>query len=241
MTSPTFEPEEDWEGEIGSLLSGLPMVDPPDGFIETALDHRPLYGGRVLASLMMSVFVAVAVALGVGLAADGSVIPEFDRLTERHLAAQATLASDGDAASAASTAELEAERLSVIGSDPVLFTPQGYEPAGTFKAEDLRQAVYEREGTAVSVFIQPGRLDWDALPDSGRRVTISGQEAWVDDAKQITILSAKGETITILGLTVNEVSASVDGVPTGDASIYRRSLDLAATAAQQLGFPKPSG
>ena len=238
MSSSTFDAEEEWEGEIGAMLSGLPMVDPPDGFIEAALDHRPLYGGRVLASLVASVFIAVSVVLGVGLARDGSVIPEFDRLTERHLAAQATLTPDNDSAS---TAELEAERLSVIGSDPALFTPQGYEPAGTFEALDLRQAVYEREGSAVSVFIQPGRLDWDALPASGRRVKIVGQDAWVDDVKQITILSAKGETITILGLTVDEVSASVDSVPTGDASVYRRGLDLAAKVAQQLGFPKPSG
>jgi hypothetical protein len=62
-----LEPEEPWEAEVGSLLGRLPMVEPPEGFMAAALDHRPLRGGRTLLSLVALVVAAVAAVVGTDL------------------------------------------------------------------------------------------------------------------------------------------------------------------------------
>ena len=82
------ESEEAWEADIGAMLGALPVVDPPEGFIAAALDHRPLGAIRTLAALLVGVVVAVGASLVVG-AGGGRIIPEIDDLSQRHLTAAA--------------------------------------------------------------------------------------------------------------------------------------------------------
>jgi hypothetical protein len=62
-----LEPEEPWEAEVEALLGRLPMVEPPEGFLVAALDHRPLRGGRTLVGMVALVVVAVAAVVGTDL------------------------------------------------------------------------------------------------------------------------------------------------------------------------------
>ena len=59
--------EEPWEAEVGALLGRLPMVEPPEGFLVGALDHRPLRGGRTLVGLVALVLIAVVAVVGADL------------------------------------------------------------------------------------------------------------------------------------------------------------------------------
>ncbi len=60
-------PEESWEAEVGALLGGLPMVEPPEGFLAAAMDHRPLRGGRTLLGLVAAVVIVGAGVVGADL------------------------------------------------------------------------------------------------------------------------------------------------------------------------------
>ncbi len=60
LGSDDLGPEEPWEAEIGALLGGLPMVEPPEGFLTAAMDHRPLRGGRTLLGLAAAVVIVGA-------------------------------------------------------------------------------------------------------------------------------------------------------------------------------------
>ncbi|MCP4222649.1 MAG: hypothetical protein GY773_04830 [Actinomycetia bacterium] len=62
-----LDPEEPWEAEIGALLGGLPMVEPPEGFLAAAMDHRPLRGGRTLVGLAAAVVIVGAAIVGADL------------------------------------------------------------------------------------------------------------------------------------------------------------------------------
>jgi hypothetical protein len=55
--------EEPWEGEVSAALGALPAVEPPEGFMVAALDHRPLHAGRVMVGLVATVVVLFAATM----------------------------------------------------------------------------------------------------------------------------------------------------------------------------------
>ena len=149
--------EEPWESEIGALLGGLPTVDPPDGFIDAAIDHRPLNAGRtmgLLGLLTIALFALVAATDAVG---ERTVVPPIDELVARHDLAARAGGLDPSAGDDGAEPTL-AER-----STP-LDLPEGFEASATVDAEDIRQAIYGRGDESVSVFVQDGRLAWSSMP-----------------------------------------------------------------------------
>jgi hypothetical protein len=225
-------PEEPWEGEISALLGAMPAVDPPEGFVAEALDHRPLHAGRTVAGLVLATIVVAMLSATSGLINHAAAIPEIAMLTSRHSAAQAGVAGSG--------AGVEAEPGDG-GSQPPVSLPDTYHREATIEADDLRQAVYSREGETVSVFVQDGKVDWEALPDAGR-VRIADEPAWVDEAGQVTVLEAGEQAVTIVGLPPEEVAALIAALPPDEPpgpgrSLYERSVDVATKMAEQLGFP----
>ena len=218
---PDFEPEEPWEAEIGALLGNLPAIDPPDGFLASAVDHRPLYAGRVLVALMAAVMAAVVATSVAGLTNRSLVTLDFDAFAQRHLAAQATFATSEAAAN---------------GEGPLVSVPEVYEAKARLVADDLRQAVYAIGGETVSVFVQEGHLDWDALPVAGRR-QIGGDQAWVDEELAVTVVQAGDEIVTIVGLPSDQVAALVAALPDKERSALDRLTAVVAALTRQLGFP----
>lgn len=61
----SFE-EEPWEQEVSRLLSLMPEIEPPPGFIDALIDRRPRYGGR--GALLA---IGLTSAIGVGLYVSG--------------------------------------------------------------------------------------------------------------------------------------------------------------------------
>lgn len=74
-------PDEPWEGEISDLLGRLSMVEPPPGFIDQAIDHRPLFAGRSLAGLALAAAVLFAGSFALGAFGQPRLVPELSTLT----------------------------------------------------------------------------------------------------------------------------------------------------------------
>ncbi len=223
MTASDFLPEEDWESDISALLGGLPNVAPPDGFITEALDHRPLHAGRLVAGLGAAVFVAFGVAIGLGGFGQSSVVPELSALNAQHAAASAgglgTASYDSDDESA---------------DDAVEVAPNLDLQARIVREEDLRQAVYDVGGDQVSIFSQPGVVDFDELP-SGTIITIEGVTAWEAADDNVVVLQTADYAVTIIGLEPAEVERAIADIPgQGTAAAVGR---LVNEFTSQLGFP----
>jgi hypothetical protein len=217
--------EEPWEQEIGALLGGLPPVDPPAGFIDAALDHRPRHAGRIVAGLGLASIVAVAVVLATGAAGRRAVVPRIDELVARHdLAAQAGLVDRGDEAR---------------GDDSPVELPEGFQPAGATSSEEVRQAVYARGDESVSVFVQTGRVAWSSLGPGGLG-ELAGLPAWVDDDRDIVVLETDDGVITIIGLAPAELERTLRGLTGADRSLPAKARELADAIVVQFGFT-PTG
>ncbi len=74
-------PDEPWEADISDLLGQLGMVDPPPGFIDQAIDRRPLFAGRSLVGLSAAAAVLFAGSLALGAFGQPRLVPELNTLT----------------------------------------------------------------------------------------------------------------------------------------------------------------
>lgn len=224
----TFDPgagleEEPWEAEIGALLGGLPTVEPPDGFIDTALRHRPLHAGRILTGLAALTIAALAGAVWTGAGERAEVAPPIDELADRHAVIRAGVFPGGP---------FEQPNR---GVEPPVELPEGFRNTGSLEADGIRQAVYARGDESVSVFVQDGSLSWEAMPGDGL-TEIDGQRAWVDRSRLVTVVEAGDRTVTIVGLGSDEVAEVLAGVRDGERSPGERARDLAEAIVIQLGF-----
>lgn len=74
-------PDEPWEAEIADLLGGLGSVEPPPGFIEQAIDHRPLFAGRSLVGLLAAAAVVFGATFALGAFGQPRLVPDVSTLT----------------------------------------------------------------------------------------------------------------------------------------------------------------
>lgn len=92
MTSKRFDPHENgdddglfadepWEVEISELLGRLHVVEPPPGFIEQAIDHRPLFAGRSVVSMVAAAAVLLAASIAAGAFGQPRLVPDLSTLT----------------------------------------------------------------------------------------------------------------------------------------------------------------
>lgn len=222
MTGMTEEP---WEADIGSMLGRLPSVDPPPGFIDDALDHRPMYAGRTLAAVVTVSVVAMVAAISSGAAGRNLVEPRIDDLALRH------------------TTAVQAGVLGSVGSEvdfPVqtpVEMPDGFERTHNLEAEDIRQAVYAGGDEAVvSVFVQQGRVQWASLAPAGL-TEIDGRKAFFDETRLLTVVETNEDIVTIVGLPLDEVGRALESVGAPERSIWERANDAVGSITRQLGYP----
>ncbi|MGH1490840.1 MAG: hypothetical protein ACRBK7_15860 [Acidimicrobiales bacterium] len=222
MTEPIQE--EPWESEIGSMLGSLPTVEPPAGFIDSALDHRPLHAGRIVLGLLALSMLAFSLAVATDAAGRSRITPDLDDLAQRHsTAVRAGVFPEG------------------LGDDYRIDTPvampDGFERTGNLGAEDLRQAVYAKGDTSVSVFVQDGRPLWDSLPAEGRG-EIDGLAVWIDPNRQVILVEASNETVTIVGLPESELDDVLREVPRNGRGLLERLQGTVRSITEQLGYPQ---
>ena len=100
-------PEEPWEDEIAGLLGGLAMVDPPAGFIDRAIDHRPLFAGRMVAGLALAAVVVFGGTFALGAFGQPRLVPDLGTLTS----GSAVIQSGGSASVFRQAGRLELDEL----------------------------------------------------------------------------------------------------------------------------------
>ncbi len=229
----TLVPEEAWELEIAALLGGLDAVEPPEGAIARALDHRPLFAGRTAVLAGAAAVVAVVAAVGAGVFERSAVVPAVADLAERHSAAEA-----GVLGSVVPLPDSDDVTFEVIDdtTEPIVELPEEFERKTTVAADQVEQAIYAAGDETVSVFSEPGTADFESLPAEGLR-TIGGLSAWVDDEQSMVIVQAKASVVTIVGLNPSEVGELLAEHPELEASTMDRVAGWVNQATSQLGFP----
>jgi hypothetical protein len=230
VTAPDLPPEEPWEDEIHELLASLPPVDPPEGFLQRAVDHRPKYAARLSATALASVAVAALVIVGLGLVGDpASVAPAVRTLNGHHAGITAGLGS-GDRSAEALTFERIGDTSAVIE------VPGEFEPMGLRRVGEVVHLVYQHEGEPVSVFVQPGTVAWDRLPPEGLG-RLGDRPVWVDAERSLVVLESGRYVVAIVGIDVDEALATMRVSPPDDVSLGDRFRALAREVARQAGFP----
>ena len=210
--------EEPWEAEIAGLLGGLEAVEPPPGFLASAVDHRPLFAGRTMVGLGLAAAVAMIGALGLGVFDPDRVVPPIESLQARHssvVAGHAVSAEDDAAA-------------------PPVSLPGDFEPAGTYEDDEFNVSVYESTRGAVSVFAQDGQLDWSKLPPEGVD-DVGGRPTWTDPGGQVAVFESSDSTVTVIGLPETELAVLLDSLSVSGGLLHQARHAAAAISAE-LGF-----
>lgn len=226
--------EESWEAEIGAMLGGLPAVGPPDGFIESALDRRPLHAGRTMAGMAVLAVAAVIAVIGTGAVGRTVVTVEPDEVADRHVSVEASVFGTGSS-----------QEYNVVddgnGVAASAYLPPGFQAVSTVEAYGLVVSVFERRDRKVSVSFQPGAVDWGALEAEGM-ANVDGRQTWFDPESQITVLQSADGIVTIVGLDLDEVAnAPVSSEVDAARSWWQRATDTAGAVAEQLGYPEVGG
>jgi hypothetical protein len=104
--------------------------------------------------------------------------------------------------------------------------------------------VYQRDDYGLSVFEQPGRVDWATLPSGGTRLSIAGHQAWRWDASpangRLIVLEDDGMVVMLVGDEPGEaVLGLVDAVPAARGLPIRTRLRHAVAKALELFSPAP--
>jgi anti-sigma factor RsiW len=215
--------------ELRSAVRGLPLLDPPLGFLDAVLTAGPLPHAarlrrqRVTAAALAAVAVGWVLVLGgVRLDRVSLVRPTIGDFASAHAAAIPTLVSGVGPA--------DEQRARGYGVPTEL--------AGTYRLAGFRvvdgrpQAVYTNGDRAVSVFSVPGRLDTGAMPDTARQVRVNGQPAWqvpTGDA-DVVFVQQPGAVVVLVGAATSEVLGDVAAElrpEVGDPSLLDRLDDAA--------------
>lgn len=228
--------EEAWESEIGDLLGGMPLVEPPDGFIDAALDHRPMYAGRTSLLAVLGTFVVVVAVSMSGLLKEQTYVPDLEALVSRHSATEANLLGNVLAGSEADDSPVF--QLKAEGEEFPFELPGDLEWSAMFEGQDLEQAVFAAGDHTVSVFVEPGRVDFESLSAEGR-VEVAGVLVWSDPQQRLVIVQASDAVITVVGLNPLLIEMLVAELEAeDDPSRLERLAREINRATSQLGFPE---
>ncbi|MDA3038038.1 MAG: hypothetical protein O3C27_00680 [Actinomycetota bacterium] len=204
------------------------MVEPPPGFLEKAVDRRPLFALRGTVALLCGATLALFGVTQIGGLDRHEVLPPVDDLIERHATAEVAM-HDGT---------LEADETLVRGDDedsPPLSLPGSLQQQGRIEGSDPDQMLYADDDDAVSVFSQPGRVDWEELPRDGME-TLGGVPAWVDSEQELVLVESADAAVTIVGLSPAELVGPLQTLPRRSRGAAAWLRETASAISAQLGF-----
>ncbi|MGI9623605.1 MAG: anti-sigma factor family protein [Acidimicrobiales bacterium] len=174
-----------------SLVRGLPMLDLPAGVTQRV---RPAatgglasqtgsnrFGYRRIGVAIAAVAAAWLLILSVGVSLGSlPIVPEVDQLAVQHAAAES-----GDEMS---FAEMDSE--SMMKKDAAIMADIGHGMGldAVFQRDDVVHARYSDGEHAVSVFHEPGEVDWDDLPASGEIEVLPTGKVWRSSMKGVEVL-----------------------------------------------------
>jgi hypothetical protein len=220
-------------GQVRALVRDLPEVEPPPGFLESLTAAPP--AGRVGRGgrgtwVASGAAAAAALVLAVGVVPQqpaAALVPELDHLRDQHAAAIA--------GELTTTAPEDAD---------------GFEPPPTLGAAtlaevavegDVVQALYRDGDGSVSVFAEPGRIDWPHIPANGEELVVDGDRGWrwlkpgpslvvVGRGDVVYTVVSADEAVDVVAVA-SALPAQVDGDGLGD-----RLQDGCTGVVESLGF-----
>lgn len=198
-------------GHVRRRIRELPPVDGAPVIAGFLARHRAVIRTGVA-------FVCLA-ALGLGALAATSavlsspVVPPVELLADIHRLA-------GSDAPGASSADPMAGMQRVDGVGAPYAAPQnlpGHDGPlsrrAVYDGDDLTLVVYGDGRAAISVFEQPGHLEWDRLP-AGRVVTVDDREVWLGGEAGATAITEVGDVVvTVVSDDPALLTAAVEGLP----------------------------
>lgn len=202
-------------------VDGTPVVD---GFLAR---HRALIRTG-------SMFVAVAAVVLAALAATSSVVhpelvPDVEQMAAAHeAAAHETMADMRRVAEARSG---YAAPPAMIGSAASLSRRAVYD------GHDLTTVVYADDQHSVSVYQQPGRLDWDELPP-GDQTWVGDRPVWLREGSPFVVVTEVGHlVITVVSDDRAAALTAVGGMPEQRrTATWQRLHDACQRVTQVFAF-----
>ncbi len=172
---------------VRTALRGLPDVDPPPGALEEVvaavrasdvLARRRHRARRLVGVGAMATVVAFAVAMVAVEPAVADATPDVDLALDMHAAIEESSRVDRD----------------TDGNGPNL---SSVHLVG--RGELVHRSARPDGGTLVSMFSQPGAVEWSRMP-GGEKVEVAGQEAWttIRDDDHVLVIERDGIVVTLV-------------------------------------------
>lgn len=151
----------------------------------------------------------VAVVLG-ALAATSSVVhPELVPPVQRFAAAHETAAHD----ELLEMRPVDRPEFRAVAPPAMLGSATSLSRRAMWDGRDLMAVVYADEEHAVSVYQQPGRLDWAALP-AGDQIVVRERPVWVRDGTPVVMVTELGHlVVTVVSEDRAAASTAIAGLP----------------------------
>lgn len=187
--------------EARALLRSLPTVDATpviEGFLSR---HRALI--RLGAGFVGAASI-VLLALGLTAATHHEdVVPDVERLVDAHVAGAV---DDMDGVD-------RKEHSPYVAPAGLLGSAVSLSRHAVYDGADLGAAVYRDGALVLSVYQQPGRLDWDRLPP-GRTEAVAGRPVWFRPGRPVVAVAEKGDlVVTVVSDDRRAVLTAVGGLP----------------------------
>lgn len=190
QASPTLRADLDGLEQTRTLLRSMGEVTPGPGVLDPAVvsldsHRRRRRTARWLAPAATVVGVAAVWLLVLGVFSGTSVariVPAVDQYVDRHAAALEIGESDGFVA--------VDPALMPDDMPPMLDEVTGLAMTGAFERDDVIQALYSDGEHELSVYREPGRVDWDELAAEGRGATerVDDDTRWRYEANGMSIM-----------------------------------------------------
>jgi anti-sigma factor RsiW len=219
--------ELDAIARVRAAVRGLPAVEPPTPL--TLRQHRsrrrPV---RSFAMASLAAAAAVVILAATFTPVAETLAPPLDRFVERHEAMASEPSSGGFVPMP-------------LGETASMPRPAGFEPMALYAASDAHQLVLSDGDAMVSVFEQPGRVDWASLPAGGEMMMMGDDQAWhgTGDTGEVVVVERDGHVLTVVsGEPADAVMTVADEMPAS----HRRSLadrvgDAMRELARTFGYP----
>lgn len=177
-----------------SLLRSLPEVEPRRPLVPAG--HGPMQGGhevvaptgrrRRFAMAVAGVAAVWVVVLSVGVSLGSlPVVPDVDQLALQHAAAETS-----DTAAEMGFRAMTSDQMA---DDPVIMDDIGHGMVrdAIFQSDDVVQVRYSDGVHSISVFHQPGDVDWDDMPPSGDVRMMDDGPVWSTTMSGVDVLVAE--------------------------------------------------
>ncbi len=221
------------------LVRDLPLLPLPEGFRPIPRSRSPLspaptrrrVGVRSLAAGAVATVMVWALLLSTGPVGEAVVRPDLASVVGSHI----SIVGEGSSSSSGS------EEMPM---DPDVITAPEYID-GDFrlmyaeKKGDMAQAMYSDGIRRISLFEQPGRIDWDSMPEDGEMMTIAGSTAWhgAIEGYDVLLTERRGMVYVLVGSgasepAMEEMSAKMPGA---DTSVWHRLIGVCEQTVDFFG------